>query len=58
MRPRFASPSAAPPAAVLEEGDLASLRQQHFAAFCILLSCAILFICATALRERDRKEEQ
>ena len=63
MRPRFvpsvaAPPSASPPVLLLEEVDVASLRQQHFAAFAILLGCAIVFIAVMAILERDKKEEQ
>ena len=63
MRPRFvphaaAPPPASPPAAMLEDADLASLRQQHFVAFCILLGCAIIFVSVLSITERDKKEEQ
>ena len=64
MRPRFVPhdapppPSASPPAAMLEEVDVASLRQQHFVAFCVLLGCAIIFICVLSITEREKKEEQ
>ena len=62
MRPRFVPhdappPPASPPALLLEEIDLASLRQQHFAAFAILLGSAIIFICVLSITER-KKEEQ
>ena len=62
MRPRFvphaaAPPPASPPALLLEEVDLASLRQQHFVAFFILLGCAIIFVCVLSITER-KKEEQ
>ena len=63
MRPRFvphaaAPPPASPPATLLEEVNLASLRQQHMVAFCVLLGCAIIFICVLSITERDKKEEQ
>ena len=62
MRPRFvphdAPPPVSPPAAMLEDVDLASLRQQHMVAFCVLLGCAIIFICVLLITERDKKEEQ
>jgi thiosulfate reductase cytochrome b subunit len=64
MRPRFVPaatappPSASPPAAMLEDVDLASLRQQHMVAFCVLLGCAIIFICVLSITEREKKEEQ
>lgn len=62
MRPRFvphdAPPPASPPALLLEEADLASLRQQHFVAFCILLGCAIVFIALMTVLEREKKVEQ
>ena len=63
MRPRFVPPvatppSASPPVQLLEEVDLASLRQQHFVAFAILLGCAVIFICVLSMTERDKKEEQ
>ncbi len=63
MRPRFvppvaAPPSASPPALLLEEVDVASLRQQHMVAFAILLGCAVIFICVLSITERDKKEEQ
>ena len=63
MRPRFvtradAPPPASPPAAMLEDVDLASLRQQHFVAFCILLGCAIIFVSVLSITEREKKEEQ
>jgi len=43
---------------MLEDVDLASLRQQHFVAFAILLGCAIIFICVLSITEREKKEEQ
>lgn len=62
MRNRFAvsppPPPASPPATLLEEVDLAGLRQQHFVAFAILLGCAIVFIALMTVLERDKKEEQ
>ena len=64
MRPRFVPhdapppPSASPPALLLEEVDLASLRQQHFVAFAVLLGCAVIFIALMAILERDKKVEQ
>ena len=63
MRPRFVPhdappPSASPPAAMLEDVDLASLRQQHMVAFCVLLGCAIIFIALMAILEREKKVEQ
>lgn len=63
MRPRFvphagAPPPASPPALLLEEVDLASLRQQHMVAFFILLGCAIIFVGVLSITERDKKEEQ
>ena len=63
MRPRFvpsvaAPPSASPPALLLEEVDVASLRQQHMVAFVILLGCAVIFICVLSMTERENKEEQ
>lgn len=63
MRPRFAPhagapPPASPPVLLLEEVDVASLRQQHFVAFAILLGCAVIFIAVMAILERDKKEEQ
>ena len=62
MRPRFvppvaAPPSASPPALLLEEVDLASLRQQHYVAFAILLGCAVLFIAVMAILERDKEKQ-
>ena len=62
MRPRFVHdappPSASPPVTLLEEVDLASLRQQHMVAFAILLGCAVIFIALMAILEREKKEEQ
>ena len=62
MRPRFvppvvAPPSASPPALLLEEVDLASLRQQHYVAFAILLGCAVIFIAVMAILERDKEKQ-
>lgn len=62
MRPRFvppvvAPPSASPPVLLLEEVDLASLRQQHYVAFAILLGCAVIFIAVMAILERDKEEQ-
>ena len=62
MRPRFvphdAPPPPSPPLLLLEQVDLASLRQQHFVAFAILLGCAIVFIALMTVLEREKKEEQ
>ena len=51
------SPLKAPPAFLLEQQDFSSLQQQHMVAFCVLLGCAIIFICVLSITEREKKEE-
>ena len=62
MRPRFVPQAPPPPPTTpilfLEEANLASIRQQHFVAFSIILMCAVIFITVISITERNPKAEE